>query len=144
MPEEEELSAQQRGLQPTDQVEVAVTKPRSILKNGPSVGKSVRFAPVVKIRPADGLGAQHRIGVRLPCCNGLGEHNMRPYDCPSVVRVPKGYIDPLADGGVDSPWQYAGFWDNDPRVTLIEGRRTFDVRLSNIARMQFARSIDGQ
>ena len=110
MPEDEQLSDQLRCLQLPDQEEVAVTKPRSILKNGPNVPKSVRFAPVVKIRPAFGrMGADHRIGERLPCCGGLGEHNMSPDDCPTVIREPKGYIDPLADGGVDTPWHAADF-----------------------------------
>lgn len=143
MPEDEQLSAQLRSLQLSDQVVAAVTKPRSILKNGPNkIRKNVQFAPVVSIRPAARVGADHRIGERLPCCDGLGEHIMTPVACPSVRYVPKGHIDPLADGGVNSPWHSDDFWDTDSRVIRPEeGRRTFDVRSSNIVRMQFARPI---
>lgn len=141
------MSDQLRDLQLSEQEEVAVTKPlRSALKSGPSeVRKGVSFAPVVKIRSAAGRkGADHRTGDRLPCCGGKGEHIMRPNDCPSVVRVRRGFVHPLADGGVNPPWRQANFWDNHPWVTRVDGRRTFDVRLSNISRLQFARPIDGQ
>lgn len=141
------MSGQLRGLQLSDQEEVAVTKPvRSALKSGPrEVSKGVRFAHVVKILDAAGSkGADHRIGVKLPCCGGIGSHVMNPDHCPSVRIVRRGFVHPLADGGVNSPWHAEEFWDNHPWVTLVDGRRTLDVKLSNISRMQFARPIDRQ
>lgn len=140
------MSDQLRGLQLSDQVEVTVTKPvRSALKSGPSVSKGVRFVHIVEILDAAGCkGADHRISDTLPCCGGIGEHIMRPDHCPSVELVGRGFVHPLADGGANPPWRAAGFWNNHPWVTRVNGRPTFDVRLSNISRMQFARPIDGQ
>jgi len=62
--------------------------------------------------------------------------------CAAVRYVPKSHIDPLSDGGVNPPWRLPDFWDNDPSVIHPEGRkRFFDVRSSNIVRMQFARPL---
>lgn len=111
------MSEQLRCLQLSDQVEVAVKRPRSCLKTGPSVSKSVRFAQVVRTKHCGRKGEDHRTGELLSCCGGLGEHNMYPTRCPSVVTEPKGYICPLADGGVDTPWHELEFVSSHPLLT---------------------------